>query len=147
MTAVPAHIQPRHDLSVTAIDHLERQLYDHNRRATGRDDGRGLAFVALDAHGVQIGAIAGYSWAGMAEIKQLWVDEAHRGLGLGRSLLQAAITEATVRGCQCMWVLSYDFQAPGFYEKCGFVRAAELPDWPPGFSHIVLHCRLPAAGS
>ena len=74
----------------------------------------------------------------MAEIKQLWVDEAHRGLGIGHQLSEAAIAEAANRNCQCIWVLSYDFQAPGLYEKCGFERAAELKDWPPGYSHIAL---------
>ena len=81
--------------------------------------------------------------AGMVEIKQLWVDQDYRGYGHGRSLLEAAIAEAIVRRCQSIWVLSYDFQAPGPYEKCGFDRVAELMDWPPGHSHIVLRPRLP----
>jgi ribosomal protein S18 acetylase RimI-like enzyme len=98
--------------------------------------------VAVDEHGIQIGAIAGYSWAGMAEIKQLWVDEDRRGQGLGRRLLDAAITEAIVRGCQSVWTLSYTFQAPGFYEKCGFDTVAELTDWPPGQAHIVFRRQL-----
>ena len=142
MTASPAHILPRHHLSITEIDRLEDRLYDHNRRATGRDDGKGLAFVVVDEHGIQIGAIAGYSWAGVAEIKQLWVDEDHRGHGWGRRLLDAAIDEATVRGCQSVWTLSYTFQAPGLYEKCGFEKVAELTDWPPGHAHIVLRRQL-----
>ena len=74
--------------------------------------------------GQELGAIAGYSWAG--KIKQLWVDEPCRGQGLGGRLLRAAIAEATVRGCQSIWLMSHDFQAPGFYEKYGFYRAAEL---------------------
>jgi GNAT superfamily N-acetyltransferase len=56
-----------------------------------------LGFVAINAHGDQVGALAGYTWAGMVEIKQLWVDEDHRGCGLGRSLLEAAIAEAIDR--------------------------------------------------
>src|SRR5271165_2376033 len=94
MTHQPARILPRHDLSIAEIDHLEDRLYEHNHRAVGRDDGKRLGFVAVDPHGAQVGAIAGYSWAGIAEIKQLWVDETHRGIGLGRALLQAAVTEA-----------------------------------------------------
>ena len=43
MTATSSHILPRHHLSVTEIDQLENRLYEHNRRATGRDDGKGLA--------------------------------------------------------------------------------------------------------
>jgi GNAT superfamily N-acetyltransferase len=141
-----ATISARHDLSAAEVKHLEDRLYDHNRRATGRDDGKGLAFVALDRAGKQIGAIAGYTWAGMAEIKQLWVDEAHRGFGIGRQLLEAAIAEALERRCQCAWVMSYEFQAPGLYEKCGFERVTELKDWPPGHSHFVLRRRLQGSG-
>ena len=146
MTSAPAWIVSRHDLSVTDIDRLEDRLYDHNRRATGADDGKGLAFVALDTNGAQIGAIAGHSWAGAAEIKQLWVDEVHRGIGIGRGLLQAAIVEASARRCQSVWVMSYDFQAPLFYERCGFHRVAELADWPPGHTHIILRYQLQARG-
>ena len=138
-------IVARHELSVLDVEHLENRLYDHNRGATGHDDGRGLAFVALDMGGEQLGAIAGYTWAGMAEIKQFWVDEAHRDVGIGRQLLEAAIAEAIERRCQCVWALSYDFQAPGLYERCGFERVAELKDWPPGHSHIALCRRLEKA--
>ena len=88
--AKTVRIQPRHDFLAIEVDQLEDRPSDHNRHATGQDDGRPLAFVALDTAGNQIGAIAGYTWAGMAEIKQLWVDEAHRGLGIGRQLLEAA---------------------------------------------------------
>jgi GNAT superfamily N-acetyltransferase len=146
MTATPTHILPQHHLSITEIDRLEDRLHDHNQRETGRDDGKGLAFVATDEHGIQIGAIAGYSWAGMAEIKQFWVDENRRGQGLGRKLLEAAIAEATVRGCQSVWALSYTFQAPDLYEKFGFVRVTELTDWPPGHANIVL-CRQLKTGA
>jgi hypothetical protein len=61
MTPTTVHILPRHHLSVTEIDQLEDRLYEHNRRATGREDGRGLAFVVLDNKGTEIGAIAGYA--------------------------------------------------------------------------------------
>ena len=142
MTGTPVQIVSRHDMSIIDIDRLEDRLYDHNCRATGSSDGKGLAFVALDEQSVQIGAVAGYSWARMAEIKQLWVDEIERGRGLGRGLLEVAIAEAVVRGCQSMWVMSYDFQAPNFYERLGFRREAELADWPPGHTHIILRRRL-----
>jgi GNAT superfamily N-acetyltransferase len=131
-------ILPRHDLSPAEIDGLEDRLYAHNQRAVGRDDGVGLGFVAVDAAGARAGAVAGYTWAGMAEIRQMWVEEGARGQGLGRALLEAAVAEALARGCSVVWVLTYDFQALWLYERCGFTRVAELAGWPPGHSHIVM---------
>jgi ribosomal protein S18 acetylase RimI-like enzyme len=138
-------IRPRHDSTLAEIDALEDRLYEHNRAATGRDDGAGLGFVVHDDAGALIGAVAGHSWAGMAEIVQLWVDKAHRGKGLGRSLIEAAKSEAAARGCVSVFVMSYDFQAPGLYEKCGFRRVAEVEGWPPGHTHVAL--RLDLAGA
>ena len=59
MTAL---IQSQHDLSPIEIDAIEECLYNYNRRAIGRDDGRGLGFVIRDEVGRTIGVAAGYSW-------------------------------------------------------------------------------------
>src|SRR5258708_5867488 len=108
-------IQPRHDLSPSEIDAIEDRLYHYNRRALARDDFHGLGFVIHDEAGRMIGVAAGYSWAGTAELKQMWIDEAYRGRGYGRALLDAFVSEAARRGVRRVWVASYDFQAPGLY--------------------------------
>ncbi len=136
------NIRACHDLLITDIDRLEDSLYGHNCEATGHHDGQSLAFEALDAEGVQIGVIAGYTWARMAEIRQLWVEKIHRGHGWGRKLIEAAIAEAGMRDSCYVWVTTHSFQAPGLYEKCGFERVAELADWPPGHSKIILKFSL-----
>jgi len=135
-------ISARHDFQITDVDRLEDNLYGHNCDATGHHDGQCLAFEVLDQQGKPLGALAGYTWAEMAEIRQLWVDKEHRGYGWGRKLIDAAIAEAIARGCRCIWVTTHSFQAPGLYEKCGFQRAAELSDWPPGHTKIILRRRL-----
>ena len=66
-----AHIEPQHDLSPTDLGAIEERLYDFNRRAIGRDDGRGLRLVIRDDAGRVIGVAAGYSWAGTSELKQM----------------------------------------------------------------------------
>ena len=131
-------IQPRHDLSPIEIDAIEECLDNHNRRAIGRNDSRGLGFVIRDETGRSIGVAAGYSWAGTSELKQMWIDEAYRGRGYARELLNAFVAEAAGRGVRRIWVASYDFQAPGMYEKAGFERVAEFARWPEGRSNIVL---------
>lgn len=138
---MPHLIHPRHDLSPNEVDAIEDSLYDHNRRATGRDDGQGLGFVIRDKADRTIGVAAGYSWAATSELKQMWIDEAHRGRGYGRKLLDAFVAESAGRGVRRIWVASYDFQAPGFYEKAGFKRMAEFAGWPEGQANIVL-CKI-----
>src|SRR5438093_7738343 len=75
-------IRPRHDLSPGEIDALEDRLYRFNAERTGFSDGEGLCFVAENA-GQLIGGVAGYSWGGICELRQVWVAEAHRGRGPG----------------------------------------------------------------
>jgi ribosomal protein S18 acetylase RimI-like enzyme len=91
-----------------------------------------------DDDGRTVGITAGYTWAGISEIKQMWVDEAFRGRGYGRALLDAMVLEAQRRGVSRMWVASYDFQAPGMYERAGFKRMAELKGWPEGHVNVIL---------
>ena len=134
-------IVPRHDLTPMEISGIEDNLYAHNRVATGKEDGQWLGFALLAADGAMFGTVAGYTWAGMAELKQMWVDAAYRGQGYGRALLDAAIAEAAARGATRIWVTSYSFQAPGLYERAGFQRMAELPDWPPGHSNVIF-CKV-----
>ena len=134
--------RPRHDFSLEEIDWLEEGLYAHNSAATGHRDGHGLGFEYLDATGVRIGGVAGHTWGRVAEIVQLWVEPACRGRGLGLALLDAAIAEARARGCKRMFLMTYDFQAPGLYERRGFTRLIEVPDWPEGHTHILMRLEL-----
>jgi GNAT superfamily N-acetyltransferase len=110
-------IEPQHALSPHEIDAIEDRLYEHNSHVTGRHDGQGLGFVIRDELGRMIGVAAGNTWAGTSELKQMWVDNSYRGRGYARALLNAFVTEACYRGARRIWVTSYDFQAPGMYEK------------------------------
>ena len=131
-----------HDFTIEEIDGLEDRLYEHNTAATGHRDGLLLGFEHRDDAGALIGAIAGHTWGGVAEIKQVWVDPAHRRRGLGLALLDAAIAEARARGCAQMLLMTYDFQAPWLYERRGFERLIEVPDWPRGHVNIMMRLRL-----
>jgi ribosomal protein S18 acetylase RimI-like enzyme len=120
-------IEPRHDLSPNEIDATEDRLYDHNSHAAGRHDGQGLGFVIRNEAGQMIGVVAGYTWSGTSELKQMWIDEAYRGRGHARALLNAFVAEARRRGVRRIWVASHDFPAPEMYEKAGFKRTSKNP--------------------
>lgn len=131
-------ILPEHGLAAVDIDAIEDRLYDHNRLVTGKSNAQGIAFVIRDQRQSIVAACAGFSWAGSSELKQLWVDAALRGRGYGRELLRAFEAEAANRDVTQIWVATYDFQAPGFYETAGFKRMAEFVGWPVAHSNIIL---------
>jgi N-acetylglutamate synthase-like GNAT family acetyltransferase len=135
---VSLQIEARHDLSPNEIDAIEDRIYDHNSRATGRNDAQGLGFVIRNETGQMIGVAAGYTWSATSELKQMWIHESYRGRGYGRALLNAFVAEASGRGVRRIWVQSHDFQAPAMYEKAGFTRMAEFEGWPDEHVNVVL---------
>lgn len=137
--------QAEHDLPTADLDAIEERLNNENRRLTGRDDDRALVFALRDDKGRAIGIASGYSWAGIAELRLMWVDEAYRGLGHGKGLLDAFVEEAAARGIRRIWVSTHDFQAPALYENAGFVRMAEFVGWPEGHSNIIFCKTIGAA--
>ena len=69
----------------------------------------------------------------------LWVDEYHRGKGLGSQLLIEAEARAVVKhGCRGARLGTFDFQGREFYERRGYTVFSELDDFPPGHKHFHL---------
>jgi len=134
------YVEAMHDLSANEVAAVEYRICEHNREATGARDDKNLGFVIHDQTGDVVGAALGYSWAAIAELRQLWVAERYRGRGMGRALLDSFVEEARKRGVRRIWLASYDFQAPLFYERAGFVRVAAIKDWPIGHTNSIF-CR------
>jgi predicted N-acetyltransferase YhbS len=66
------------------------------------------------------------------------VAEPLRGQGYGAKLLRAAEDEARMQGCYGVFLTTFSFQAPTYYEKFGYEVVADIPDYPKGHSHHVL---------
>ncbi len=75
-----------------------------------------------------------YFWK-LVSVEILWVDEAHRGQGLGRQLLTAVENAAREAGCTLIHLDTFDFQARDFYLKLGYEVFGMLENCPEG------HCR------
>lgn len=126
------------------VQYLEDRLYEHNSGLTGISDGQLLAFLSRDESGRIIGGICGNTWGGGCEIRQLWVEPSHRHRGLGTLLFRAAEQEARRRGCSQMLLMTFSFQAPGFYERNGFEVVATIADHPRGHRNLLMRKRLDA---
>ncbi len=95
-----------------------------------------FAFGLRNDQGGLEGAVTGRSVWDWLYVKYLWVAEAHRGHGFGKYLLDTAEREAEQRGCLGVWLSTYSFQAPDFYERQGYERFGELPDMPKGHRRL-----------
>jgi GNAT superfamily N-acetyltransferase len=91
-----------------------------------------LALLLHDPAGRLVGGLIGRSFWGWLLIELLWIDAAHRGSGHGRRLMASAEEEGRRRGCHHARVDTFSFQAPQFYEKCGYARVGTLDDFPTG---------------
>jgi ribosomal protein S18 acetylase RimI-like enzyme len=121
---------------------LVDRIYEFNSHTTGYFDGRLLGGRVENKAGEVIAGVSGHTWGSSCEISNLWVDERHRGRGLGRTLLDTAEAEALGRGCAQIVVITHSFQAPDFYEHLGYERKCAIEDHPKGHSDIVLIKRL-----
>lgn len=86
---------------------------------------------AVDAQPIEGGLIGQMNWQWL-RIEILAVPARYRGQGVGTQLMQFAEAIAWKQGCRKAWVDTFSFQAPRFYEKLGYQRFGELPDYPPG---------------
>ena len=62
-------------------------------------------------------------------IASLWVDENHRGEGVGKKLLGLAEKIASEKKCHGIYLYTYSFQSPRFYEKLGFSIFGKLENF------------------
>ena len=135
------------EISDHANPNAERLLGDglaaFNKQATGYHDRRPLTALIRDPHTHEIlGGITGRTAFGMAFLDLFHVPATLRGTGLGSRLLQAFENEARRRGCLNAVLYTISFQAPGFYEKNGWVRFGEIPCAPEGSSRVFMSKQL-----
>ena len=76
--------------------------------------------VRIEEGGELLAGASGWTWGQAAGLAMTWVDAEQRGSGLGSALLDAFENEARRRGCTHVFVTSFTFQAPAFYQRNGY---------------------------
>ena len=87
------------------------------------------------------GLVAMQYWNGMF-IDLLWLHENLRGRGIGTELMRRAEASLEARGGEIVFLSTWSFQAPGFYEKLGYSPFGMLEGLPPGGSRTWYFKRL-----
>ena len=128
-------------LKQVVVDHLDT----YNIALTGLQEYSPVNFLLRDQGDEVMGGLLAQIWGGVLYVRILWVSEALRGRGFGRRLMEAAEQRAVERGCRHVFLDTFSFQAPGFYEKLGYQLYAKADDWPVGHAHHFLRKDLPPA--
>jgi len=104
---------------------------------------KALALGLHDVGEIFGGLIGQLNWNWL-HIQLLGVPKQLRRRSLGRALVVQAEREEETFGCVGVWVDTFTFQAPGFYERLGYFRFGELPNYPDAESRIFLRMMLDA---
>jgi ribosomal protein S18 acetylase RimI-like enzyme len=89
-----------------------------------------------------IGGLYGEIFYRWLYIELLAIPEQTRGQGVGSRLIRMAEDVARERSCAGIWLDTFDFQAPSFYERHGFTEFGRLNDVPPEPKRFFLQKRL-----
>lgn len=90
-----------------------------------------LFLVARDVDGRAVGCAALVNRGGYGELKRMFVDEARRGLGTGRKLLEHVTMFAAMSGLQVLRLETgiHQPEAIALYERSGFARIGPFGDY------------------
>jgi len=119
-------------------DILGKGLDEFNECAAGLNDRRTLNVIVRDPSSNEVlGGAVGRTSLGLAFLDLFHLPISLRGSGLGTRILRAFEEEARKRGCSAAVLYTISFQAPGFYEKNGWVNFGEIAT-KPGISRVFM---------
>lgn len=102
--------------------------YNRSKREAAKS--KSLSLYVEDDSGELLAGLVAETFGNWLEIEYLFVKEELRGQGIGSQLLQQAESEAKKRNCCYVFVNTYQFQAPTFYQKHGYKEVFTLKDYP-----------------
>jgi ribosomal protein S18 acetylase RimI-like enzyme len=117
-------------------------LITYNEAQVGRRNKKDFAFFVKSETGEFVGGLLGFTHFNHFFVSALYVDQKFRKAGIGRELMARAEALALEHGCDAIYLDTFDYQAPAFYEKLGFKVFGKLEDYPPGHRRFYLVKRI-----
>jgi GNAT superfamily N-acetyltransferase len=119
-----------------AVAAIQRGLHAFNQEMGGPYDREPVTLLVRDAEERTVGGLLGLTFWGWLFIDWLWLSTELRGSGIGAELLRRAEGIARERGCTNAYTDTFSFQAPGFWERCGYVEFGRLDGMPAGHARV-----------
>ncbi|MGY2397729.1 GNAT family N-acetyltransferase [Pseudomonas sp. SDO5271_S396] len=140
---MPLEIQLSTNVTEAERSGILNPLLAHNQSKGGDDAHETFALLLRAPNSDEvIGGLYGkvsYRWL---LIDLVSVSESMRGQGLGERLMHMAEDVAKKKHCIGIWLETFSFQAPGFYQKLGYSEFGRLADYPPGHTRFYYQKRL-----
>ena len=112
------------------VQEIGNLIRSYNRSKREAAESEPLNLYVEDDSGELLAGLVAETFGNWLEIEYLFVKEDLRGQGIGSQLLQQAEIEAKKRNCRYVFVNTYQFQAPAFYQKHGYKEVFRLQDYP-----------------
>jgi ribosomal protein S18 acetylase RimI-like enzyme len=113
-------------------------IRDYNEQQAGDDQAQRLCFVLCAPDQEMVGGVIGVTHWDWFHLDLIWVKDELRGRGYGHRLLTIAEQEARQRGAKNVYLDTFSFQAPDFYQRHGYRVFGELQDFPSGHQRYFL---------
>lgn len=121
-------------------------LRQHNDKHVLANGDSSFAVFLRDENGRILGGLIAKAGRGWLKIGTLWIDEAMRGQGFGRRLMETAETEGVRHGCHSAYLDTFSFQSPDFYQNLGYEILGTLEAFPDEHKRFFMRKSLKPAG-
>ena len=123
------------------LKEIDRGLDAYNESfGVGLPEKKPVSFIAEADDGTFCGGWEGETTFDWLYISRLYVPEKRKGLGT--ALMKHAETYCHENGLIGITLFTLDIQAPGFYEKLGYEKFGEIPDFTNKYSRCYFYKRL-----
>jgi ribosomal protein S18 acetylase RimI-like enzyme len=128
------------------LEAVDAGLHLYNLGAADLAAVRPLACFARLPDGAVVGGVRARQWGAAVEVQQLWVDERQRRRGVAARLMRMLEQAAAGRGARVIYLDTFSFQAPAFYQRCGYETALRIDGFPDGIAKHLMVKRLGGTG-
>ena len=112
------------------VQEIGNLIRSYNRSKREAAESEPLNLYVEDDSGELLAGLVAETFGNWLEIEYLFVKEELRGQGIGSQLLQQVESEAKKRNCRYVFVNTYQFQAPAFYQKHGYKEVFTMKNYP-----------------
>lgn len=121
-------------IEVTSTDEtlhnfVDRVFEEHYEEQTGERSGCRPFWFECSVDGAVVGAIEGDYWFGGCTLSRVAVKKEWRKSGVGTALMRHVLSYCRSLGARACVLHTFDYQAPDWYPKFGFVLQSTRENW------------------